>query len=283
MRKREARDGAGGKKREEEEGFFHPLSFFFLGRKKKREEEVCWVLSPPLPPLPTRLCVCVCVCEDFVYSVASAARLGVDKLGLALLLACLVGWVEEGRGRCSYTEEEEEETCGRCEMNEQRERERERDREEGWKHLGKFFFLGTFLSASFPVFAVQEKTKQLQWGSYAYPTTNGGMQNGSPVGACTRCMHVFARSAPSCMLSRCLVTELSASELSRKLIKSPLLVGDAWVFKTWLGNGWTLAKSPPPPSILSSFPAEREGGEGGGEDLGMTLEQLSPSLILWEP
>ncbi len=35
----------------------------------------------------------------------------------------------------------------------------------------------------------------------------------------------FARLAPSCMLSRCLFTKISASELSRKFIKSALLVG----------------------------------------------------------
>ncbi len=37
---------------------------------------------------------------------------------------------------------------------------------------------------------------------------------------------VFARLAPICsMLSRCLLNKVSASELSRKFIKSVLLVG----------------------------------------------------------
>ena len=35
----------------------------------------------------------------------------------------------------------------------------------------------------------------------------------------------FARSAPIYMLSRCLLTKISAAELSRKSIKSALLVG----------------------------------------------------------
>ena len=35
----------------------------------------------------------------------------------------------------------------------------------------------------------------------------------------------FARLAPTCMLSRCLITKISASELRRKLIKSALSVG----------------------------------------------------------
>ncbi len=35
---------------------------------------------------------------------------------------------------------------------------------------------------------------------------------------------------PICMLSRCLLTKISASELSRKFIKSALLVGQAGKF-----------------------------------------------------
>ncbi len=37
----------------------------------------------------------------------------------------------------------------------------------------------------------------------------------------------FARLAPICTLSRCLLTKFSASELRRKFIKSALLVGKA--------------------------------------------------------
>ena len=37
------------------------------------------------------------------------------------------------------------------------------------------------------------------------PTTYGGTQNGSSVGICTRCIHVFTRFAPTCMLSPCLL------------------------------------------------------------------------------
>ena len=59
----------------------------------------------------------------------------------------------------------------------------------------------------------------------SFPTTNGGMQNGSSVEICARCIHVFAHLAPIYMLSRCLLTKISASELSRKFIKSALLAG----------------------------------------------------------
>ena len=47
------------------------------------------------------------------------------------------------------------------------------------------------------------------------------------VGICsTHCICTFfARWAPICMLSRCLVTQFAHSELSRKFIKSALLVG----------------------------------------------------------
>ncbi len=55
--------------------------------------------------------------------------------------------------------------------------------------------------------------------SYVYPTTNGGKQNGSSVRIYKRCIHVFARLAPICMLSRCLLTKFlhrsSVGRLSR--------------------------------------------------------------------
>ncbi len=57
------------------------------------------------------------------------------------------------------------------------------------------------------------------------PTSNGGMQNGSSVGTCPRCIHVFARLALMCMLSRCLGTKISASEIRRNFTKNALLVG----------------------------------------------------------
>ena len=49
------------------------------------------------------------------------------------------------------------------------------------------------------------------------------MQSGSSVGIC--CMHIFALLAPVC--SCCLLTKISASELSWKFIKSALLVGQS--------------------------------------------------------
>ncbi len=59
------------------------------------------------------------------------------------------------------------------------------------------------------------------------PTTNGGMQNGSSVGMCTRCTHVFARLAPICCAQSVLINKISASELSRKFITSAVSVGCA--------------------------------------------------------
>ena len=59
------------------------------------------------------------------------------------------------------------------------------------------------------------------------PTTNGGMQIGSPVEMCTHCLRVFwTLCARFCMLSQCLRTKFpSESELCRKFAKSALLVG----------------------------------------------------------
>ena len=60
-----------------------------------------------------------------------------------------------------------------------------------------------------------------------YPTTNGGIQNGNSAGICTQCIHVFTRLAPICMLSRCLLTKISAQELIWKLTKR---------VRCWLGS-----------------------------------------------
>ncbi len=56
------------------------------------------------------------------------------------------------------------------------------------------------------------------------PTTNGGMQNGSSVGIHTQCIHVFARLTPNLSARPVLINKISASELSRKFIKSALSV-----------------------------------------------------------
>ena len=62
---------------------------------------------------------------------------------------------------------------------------------------------------------------------YRDPTTNGGMQNGSSVGICTRCIHVFARLVPiNSHAQSVLINKFYASELSWKFIKSALLVGE---------------------------------------------------------
>ncbi len=61
------------------------------------------------------------------------------------------------------------------------------------------------------------------------PTTNGGMQNGSPVEICTRCTHVFRTLfAPICMLSRCLLTKF----LHRSSVGSLLGVRRCWLGAT---------------------------------------------------
>ena len=59
------------------------------------------------------------------------------------------------------------------------------------------------------------------------PTTNGGMQNGSPVGICTRRIRVFARFGADLHARSALSDKISASELSRKLIKVASLAGSS--------------------------------------------------------
>ena len=51
------------------------------------------------------------------------------------------------------------------------------------------------------------------------------MQDGGSVGICTRCTQVSARCGTDLHAQSVLVNKISASELSRKFIKSALLVG----------------------------------------------------------
>ncbi len=61
--------------------------------------------------------------------------------------------------------------------------------------------------------------------SIFFPTSNGGMQNGSSIEICTQCTHIFARLAADSHAQSGLVGKISATDLMRKFIKSALLVG----------------------------------------------------------
>ncbi len=79
----------------------------------------------------------------------------------------------------------------------------------------------------------------------AYPTTNGGMQNGSSVGIRTRCIHVFA-----CLYAQSVIIDkISASELSRKFIKR---------LEYMENTSWTPLMTPTLPTCPRSF--ARSGG-----------------------
>ncbi len=70
------------------------------------------------------------------------------------------------------------------------------------------------------------------FGKLPAQPSNGGMQNGSSVRMCTRCIHVFLHvRCRRVMLSRCLSTKFLHSELSQKFIKSVLLVGYVCVWE----------------------------------------------------
>ena len=62
-------------------------------------------------------------------------------------------------------------------------------------------------------------TPNQQWHVACKMESSGGIYS--------HCTHIFACLAPICMISRWLVNKISASELSRKFIKSALLVGQA--------------------------------------------------------
>ncbi len=60
---------------------------------------------------------------------------------------------------------------------------------------------------------------------FFFPTTNGGMQNGNSVGMFTHRVHILARFGADSHAQSVLINKISASELSRKFIKSALSVG----------------------------------------------------------
>ena len=63
------------------------------------------------------------------------------------------------------------------------------------------------------------------WSVRFFPTTNGGMQNGSSVVIHEHCMHVFCTFGANLYAQSVLINEISAMELCRKFIKSVMLVG----------------------------------------------------------
>ena len=83
-------------------------------------------------------------------------------------------------------------------------------------------FLGFF--CNFLLAAVGHQHRILGNFSNAQPPTVA-CKNGSSVGICTRCIHVFACFAPTCMLSQCLLTNF--------LGRSPL--GSLLRLRCWLG------------------------------------------------
>ncbi len=69
------------------------------------------------------------------------------------------------------------------------------------------------------------------------------MQNGSSVAMCTHCVHVSARLAPDVYARSVFVYKTSASELSRKFIERPLLVGPTTLAVTKFGCSYHTANA----------------------------------------
>ena len=59
------------------------------------------------------------------------------------------------------------------------------------------------------------------------------MRSGSSVGTCTRCVHVFARFGADLHAQSVLIDKFSASERSRRFVKSELLL---LLLVGWVGN-----------------------------------------------
>ncbi len=86
--------------------------------------------------------------------------------------------------------------------------------------------------------------------NYGYPTTNGGMQNVSSVGICIHCTHVFARLAPICMLSWCLLTKFLHWSSVRSLLRVRCWLGRT--FHCRLPSALSSSLSIPIPHMLNS-------------------------------
>ena len=74
------------------------------------------------------------------------------------------------------------------------------------------------------------------------PTSNSGMQNEGSVGISAHCVHIFARLAPTHMLSQCLVTKFMHRSSRGSLLRVCCWLG-------WRLKLVTIFGSPPPPSF----------------------------------
>ena len=76
----------------------------------------------------------------------------------------------------------------------------------------------------------------------SFPTTNGGMPNGSSVGIFTHCAHVFFLHvwAPTCVLRRCLSTKFLLRSSDRSLSRVRCWLGSQF-WCVWRGGGGVAA------------------------------------------
>ncbi len=70
-----------------------------------------------------------------------------------------------------------------------------------------------------------QHAKRRNWTPRTTQPATVACKNGSSVGICTHCIHVFVHLAPDLYAQSVLINKISAAGLSRKLIKSALLVG----------------------------------------------------------
>ncbi len=85
------------------------------------------------------------------------------------------------------------------------------------------------------------------------PTTNRGIQNGYLVGIYTRCIHVFARLAPICVLIRCLLAKFLHRSSVGSLLRVRCWLGGRWRERGWLSSAEDTPILPSRSIFLSSF------------------------------
>ncbi len=108
-----------------------------------------------------------------------------------------------------------------------------------------------------------ERTKKKK--KEATPTSNSGVLNGSLVGTCTRCTHVFVHVfVPICMLSRCLQTKFQHRGSRGSLSRARCCWLGTYVYVHGLA-GEVVPGLASPASAATDVADGALNGEGGGE------------------
>ncbi len=100
-------------------------------------------------------------------------------------------------------------------------------------------------SLDVPALQMLEEKSSLNFTCFTkitYPTTNGRMLSGSSAGLCAHCVSIFCTFGANFYAQSVLISKISASEISRKFIKSAIV-------------GWVGLTVPVSVQLFSAFPA----------------------------